>query len=171
MQVIRNRKIDSNASRQPPDSVAHAGGDAVPADDPVVVPLTRLLEEPETFLGREGPFGALVAPSDDVRKLEPFLSRLASVSIQFPVFNDGRGYSQARLLRGQLGFRGELRAVGDIGRDHLAFLERCGFDVFVLRAGESPRAALAAFSEISLRFQTAGDAADTVASLRRRRAG
>jgi uncharacterized protein (DUF934 family) len=170
MQVIRHREIHSSAWRQLPDSVAHADGDPVPADDPVVVSLTRLLEESETLLRREGPLGVLVAPADDVRKLEPFLSRLASVSIDFPVFNDGRGYSQARLLRGQLGFRGELRAVGDIGRDQLAFLERCGFDVFALRAGESPRAALAAFSEISLRFQTAEDAAVTVASLRQRRA-
>ncbi len=170
MQVIRHRKIHSSAWRQLPDSVAHAGGDPVPADDPVVVSLTRLLEDPDAILQRGRSLGVLIEPADDVRKLEPFLSRLASVSIDFPVFNDGRGYSQARLLRGQLGFRGELRAVGDIGRDHLAFLERCGFDVFVLRAGESPRAALAAFSEISLRFQTTGDAADTVASLRQRRA-
>jgi len=171
MQVIRNRKIDSNASRQLPESVAPPGDDPRPAEDPVVVSLTRLLQESETLLGREAPLGVLVAPADDVRELEPFLPRLASVAIEFPVFNDGRGYSQARLLRGQLGFRGELRAVGDIGRDHLAFLERCGFDAFVLREGESPRAALAAFSEISLRFQTAEDAADTVASLRVSRAG
>ncbi len=171
MQVIRNLKIDSNAWRQPPDSVALAGVDPVPADDSVVVSLTRLLEESETILRREGPLRVLVAPSDDVRKLEPFLFRLASVAIEFPVFNDGRGYSQARLLRGQLGFRGELQAVGDIGRDHLAFLARCGFDVFGLRAGESPRVARAAFSEISLRFQAAEDDADTVTSLRRRREG
>jgi uncharacterized protein (DUF934 family) len=143
----------------------------VPADDPVEVSLTRLLEDPGAILQPGRSLGVSIEPADDVRKLEPFLSRLAWVAIEFPVFNDGRGYSQARLLRDQLGFSGELRAVGDIGRDHLAFLERCGFDAFVLRAGESPRAALAAFSEISLRFQPAEDAADTVASLRLSRAG
>ena len=76
MQVIRNRKIDSNAWRQPPDSVALAGVDPVPADDSVVVSLTRLLEESEALLRQDRPLGVLATPSDDVRKLTGALQKI-----------------------------------------------------------------------------------------------
>jgi uncharacterized protein (DUF934 family) len=129
------------------------------------------MEDAETLLAGEGEVGVLLKPEDDLAKVEPYLSRLPLVAIEFPQFNEGRGYSQARLLRDRYRFPGEIRALGDVSRDRLAFLERCGFDAFVLRPGESPEAALPAFGEISLRFQPAEDAADTVGSLRSRRAG
>ena len=59
----------------------------------------------------------------------------------FPSFRDGRGYSQAYLLRTRLGWRGELRAVGDVLRDQLYFLHHCGFDAFLLRAEPEDRVA------------------------------
>ena len=54
-------------------------------------------------------------------------------AVDFPKFTDGRAYSQARLLRGRYGYRGELRANGDVLRDQLLFMQRCGFDAFVVR--------------------------------------
>lgn len=93
--------------------------------------------------------GVWLGPDDE---LEPVLSWLADIpliAIRFPVFTDGRGYSLARLLRNRHGYRGELRAVGDVLRDQLYFLHHCGFDAFLLRADQLPHEALAAFRDYS----------------------
>uniref|UniRef100_E6PVZ1 Uncharacterized protein n=1 Tax=mine drainage metagenome TaxID=410659 RepID=E6PVZ1_9ZZZZ len=84
----------------------------------------------------------LVLPNDlDVRTLAIDLSRFASVDLQFPKWTDGRAYTQARLLRVRLGYRGELRATGDVLVDMALPLARTGFDTAVLRPGQSLQAA------------------------------
>jgi uncharacterized protein (DUF934 family) len=93
--------------------------------------------------------GVWLAPDDPVDELLPWLADLPVIAIHFPVFTDGRGYSLARLLRGRHGYRGELRAVGDVLRDQLYFLHRCGFDSFRLREGQPLEEALVAFSDYS----------------------
>jgi uncharacterized protein (DUF934 family) len=100
------------------------------------------------------------SPEDKVVRLEPAddpaavsLEGVTRVEVNFPKFGDGRGYSIARLLRERHGYRGELRAVGQITRDLLFFMESCGFDAFELRAGEDPHAALAAFEDFSESYQ------------------
>ncbi len=40
------------------------------------------------------------------------------VTINFPAFTDGRGYSYARLLRERYDYKGEIRAIGDVMQDH-----------------------------------------------------
>ena len=81
------------------------------------------------------------------------LEHLALVAVHFPKFSDGRGLSTARLLRERYGYEGEVRAVGDVLRDQLPFLERCGFDAFALRDDQDPVAALAAFADLSDAYQ------------------
>ena len=166
MRIIRNRTIQTDEWRLSPEP----GGseDASEAAGPTVVSLPRLVEKADALFDQKAAVGVLLKPDDDPAALLPYLSNLSLIVIEFPRFNEGRGYSQARLLRSRYRFRGELRAVGDVSRDRLAFLERCGFDAFVLRPGESLEAALSAFTEISLRYQPAEDAAATVGSLRRR---
>ena len=68
-----------------------------------------------------------------VAELAPYLDRLALVALVFPTFRDGRAYSQARLLRERHGFRGELRATGQVLRDQFMFLVRAGFDAFEVK--------------------------------------
>jgi len=92
-------------------------------------------------------------PTDDPASVAGQLAGVARVEVNFPKFGDGRGYSIGRLLRERYGYRGELRAVGQITRDHLFFLESCGFDAFELRAGEDPHEALAAFNDFSESYQ------------------
>jgi uncharacterized protein (DUF934 family) len=92
-------------------------------------------------------------PHDDPASMVDRLGRVARVEVNFPKFGDGRGYSIARLLRQRYGYRGELRAVGQITRDHLFFMESCGFDAFELRDGEDPHQALAAFGDFSESYQ------------------
>lgn len=92
-------------------------------------------------------------PHDDPAEFAARLGAVARVEVRFPKFTDGRGYSLARLLRERLGYRGELRAVGDVQRDQLYYLSRVGFDAFLLREGEDPEAALAALGDFSEAYQ------------------
>jgi len=92
-------------------------------------------------------------PADDPASVAGQLDGVLRVEVNFPKFGDGRGYSIARLLRERYGYKGELRAVGQITRDHLFFMESCGFDAFELREGEDPHEALAAFGDFSESYQ------------------
>ena len=91
--------------------------------------------------------GVWLGPDDALAPLLPWLATIPLIAIRFPVFTDGRGYSLARLLRGRHGYAGELRAVGDVLRDQLYFLQRAGFDSFALRADQPAEEALAAFRD------------------------
>ncbi|HZM32907.1 MAG TPA: DUF934 domain-containing protein [Burkholderiales bacterium] len=92
-------------------------------------------------------------PGDDPASIGNRLACAAWVEVSFPKFGDGRGYTLARLLRERYGYRGELRAVGQVTRDNLQLLERCGFDAFLLRDGEDPHEALRGFDDFSVSYQ------------------
>ena len=96
---------------------------------PVLSGLARFLEDAAAH--RAGA-GVVLAPDDDALALAPYLDRLQLVAIDFPQYTDGRGYSHARLLRERLGFGGEIRAVGDVRVDQIAFMTRAGIDAFDL---------------------------------------
>jgi len=87
------------------------------------------------FREREGsalpePLGLRLDPGVAVDVVAPVLDRIALIAIAFPKFTDGRGYSMGWLLRKRLGYRGEMRAVGDVLFDEMQFMVRCGFDSF-----------------------------------------
>ena len=92
-------------------------------------------------------------PGDDPALVADRLHQVERVEVNFPKFGDGRGLSIARLLRSRYGYKGELRAVGQITRDLLFYLERVGFDAAELREGEEPAEALAAFETFSRTYQ------------------
>ncbi|MGO9134634.1 MAG: DUF934 domain-containing protein [Methylovirgula sp.] len=75
-------------------------------------------------------YGLTLEPDDSIEDIGPDLQHLALIAISFPKFTDGRAYSQARLIRGRLGFTGRLRATGDVLFDQLQLMTRCGFDSF-----------------------------------------
>jgi uncharacterized protein (DUF934 family) len=95
----------------------------------------------------------VLGPTEDLEQAAPSLARARVVAVSFPRFADGRGYSIARLLRERYGYRGELRAVGEVARDHLWLMARCGFDAFELRAGEDPEEALTAFDDFTVSYR------------------
>ena len=97
-------------------------------DGPVLVSLKRFLAEREALLARNAPLGLLLQPADRLEAISPDLPRLALLALAFPKFADGRAFSLARLARERYGFAGELRAVGDILFDRIAYMRRCGFD-------------------------------------------
>lgn len=148
--VLRGRSLER-------DSFVSVDDDApLPAGD-VIVPLARLLGDPgladDRGRGAGRRVGVRLAPADDVEALRPVLDAVALVAVEFPAFNDGRGYSHAQILRRRLGFRGEIRAVGDVARDQVPFMWRCGIDAFALRPGEEPAQAARALDELSVRYQ------------------
>ncbi|WP_300420252.1 DUF934 domain-containing protein, partial [uncultured Hyphomonas sp.] len=90
------------------DNIAYVSPDALPAGSDLAVDM----------------------PNDaDPRTLVERFGDIATIRIAFPAFGDGRGYSSARILR-EAGYEGELRAVGDVLVDQLAYMRRCGFDAF-----------------------------------------
>ena len=121
----------------------------------LIVPLALWRLRRDDLLDRAGRVGVRLDAGDDPGAIAADFDRLAVVAIDFPKFSDGRGFSTARQLRERYGYRGELRAVGDVARDQLAYLERCGFDAFALRDGEDVEGALAAFGEVSVAYQPA----------------
>lgn len=135
--------IDRNGLR--PDTWRAFDGDAaaVPPDADLLLPLDEWRERASVWGARPGRLGILLAPSDDPAAIAADLGRFALVAVSFPAFTDGRGYSSARLLRERHGWRGELRAVGDVLRDQLYLMAECGFDAFVVRADRDAADALA----------------------------
>lgn len=105
-------------------------------------------------------------PADDPAAFAERLADLRVVAVRFSKYGDGRGYSIGRLLRERYGYRGELRAVGEVARDHLQLMAQCGFDAFELRAGEDVGEALAAFDDFSEAYQA--NAAQPLPLFRRR---
>ena len=96
-------------------------------------------------------------PDDDPMKLAPYLDGVHVIEINFPRYADGRGYSQAQLLRRRLGYKGEIRAVGDVLRDQLLFMMRSGFDAFELERADAAEAFAEAMKEFSNFYQPAAD--------------
>ena len=84
------------------------------------------------------------------------------VALEFPIFKDGRAYSTARLLRERYHYKGELRAIGEVLRDQLQFMLRCGFDAFEYAGRTLPEEAITAFGDIDAFYQTVGDWSRTV---------
>ena len=116
------------------------------SDEPVSDPAVTV----DSFGDQTNAAAVRIEPGDDARALIPHLSRLKLVEVNFPVFGDGRGYSAARILR-EAGYAGELRAVGDVLVDQLAYMRRCGFDSFApereLNATDA-EAAMARYAEV-----------------------
>jgi uncharacterized protein (DUF934 family) len=144
--ILRQREGRPDEWRYLGEERAAAGG--------LIVPLAELRVDPARWLGLLRPLGVRLAPADPVETLREFLPQLALVALEFPTPGEGRGYSQARVLRERLGFAGELRAVGAAVRQDLLFLlRRCGVDAFELAPGEDLTAALAALQRYDVAYQ------------------
>lgn len=124
----------------------------LPEATPVIVPLP-LWRKARAALVARGEAGVWLAPGDDPAAIVPDVARVPVIAVEFPSFTDGRGYSTARLLRERHRYAGELRAIGDVGRDQLYALRQAGFDAFVLRAGADAQTALAGLADFTDGYQ------------------
>jgi uncharacterized protein (DUF934 family) len=134
-----------------------ADGAELPGDGAILVTAARFLEDPEGLLKRAGKVGVIWPNNRDLDDLVPYLDRLAAVALVFPIFRDGRAYSQARLLRERHGYEGELRATGQVLRDQFVFMSRAGFDAFEVRKDADADAFAATVKRYSVFYQPTGD--------------
>jgi uncharacterized protein (DUF934 family) len=122
----------------------------------IIVPLKVWQVQREVLLTRED-VGVWFASDERVEELQNDVAQLPVIAVDFPKFGDGRGYSIAYRLRARLGFRGELRAIGDVLRDQLFYMQRAGFDAFATRADKDIHEAVKSLGDFSLTYQASVD--------------
>lgn len=154
MRLIRNRHLVSDPWRHLPDDAALG---AYNRNEGIIVSLVRWQRDRPALLACGARLGLRLSSTDALESLAPDLGCFQVIALAFGVFTDGRGYSQARLLRQQYGYAGEIRAVGDFLPDQVAFLERCGVNAFEIPAAQNIEQTLSAFAEIAVRYQPAAD--------------
>ena len=135
-------------------------------DGPVIVTLSRWQNRETALAGHNGPLGILLHSDEPPALIADDLERFDVVALDFPAFTDGRAYSYARLLRERHGYTGEVRAVGNVLRDQLAFMVRCGFDAFEVDGDDGAGAFKQALAEISVAYQPATDVRRPAMALR-----
>ena len=149
MSIIINRKIQDN-------QWSHLADDDPLVPGGITVSLGRWLEQRRYLGGRGGSIGVRLAPGDGLEDLAPFVHELDLIALEFDRFAEGRGYSQAYLLRQRHGFAGEVRALGS-RRDHVMYMERCGVNAFEPVPPETAADLLQGFDEITVRYQPSQD--------------
>lgn len=150
MPVIRN----GNVVDEPVDHLDD--DDILPPSGAFSVSVTRWTEERESLLGEEG-LGVRLHGDDALEAIVEDLDAFERIVVEFPAFTDGRCYTFARLLRERYGYEGELRAIGDVLRDQIFFMKRCGIDVFEVPEDKDPGGLLAGLDDFSVTYQTAAD--------------
>ena len=150
---------------------------ALPASGKVLVSWTRWQADKAALKARRN-VGVTLTPALDPEELKDDLPALALVAVPFNFIQpkpeggrsfDGRGYSQARLLRDRHAYTGEIRAVGDVFRDAMFYMHRCGVNAFELKAGADLQDALKGLRDFSFGYQGAAD--DPTPIFRRRSDG
>jgi len=158
VQIIKDQKIvDDNWQRL----VEITADEIIPTGD-IIVPFAYWLDNKEVLLKRDSKLGVCIDGDDETEEVAKDLKHFDLIALDFPAFTDGRAYSHACLLRERYNFQGELRAVGDVLRDQLFYMQRCGIDSFQLREDKDMEDALNAFTEISVKYQSAADGAEPV---------
>lgn len=134
----------------------------------LIVPWAEWQKAPAEWRERAPNVGVSVAADTAFTALLPYLDRLTLIAIAFAGISEGRGYSLARQLRERGHYRAELRASGEIFRDHMLFLARCGFDTFEIARRETPAGAFAALKSFTVAYQPLRTEPGSIALARRR---
>ncbi len=158
MKIIKNKAVvadDTSVLRLKEGDTADSI--KVPAGK-VIVPLPVWNCQFEALRGRME-LGLWLAGFERIEDIPDDIHRFPVIAVDFHKFTDGRGYTLAYRLRTQHGYRGELRAMGDIQRDQLFYLKRVGFDAFAVREDKDLQTALAGFDDFSVTYQASADTA------------
>ena len=122
----------------------------------VIVPLKVWQSQRDALRDRTA-LGVWLASDERAEDLKNDIARFSVIAVDFPKFADGRGYSIARHLRARLGYRGELRAIGDVLRDQMFYMKRVGFDAFAARTDKDISEALKGLSDFTFTYQASSD--------------
>lgn len=162
MRVIKNKKIvtdDWRLIRELDDSAAVAEGK-------VILPFAYWQANRDILLKKDSAHAVWIDGSIETEALLDDLKHLALIGLDFPTFKDGRSYSHAHLLRERYSYEGELRAIGDVLRDQLFFMQRCGFDSYEVREDKDAEELLKGFEDFTVRYQAAADGTLPIYKLR-----
>ncbi|HWV63449.1 MAG TPA: DUF934 domain-containing protein [Oxalicibacterium sp.] len=130
-------------------------GASVPAGK-IIVPLAVWQAQRDALQGR-AEIGVWIASDERPEELKGEVEKFAVIAVDFPKFSDGRGYSIAYNLRTRLGYEGELRAIGDVLRDQMFYMQRVGFNAFATRPDRNIHDALKALTDFSEAYQISVD--------------
>lgn len=162
MRVIKdNRIIEDEWQRLKEIDIV----DELPAGK-VIMPFAYWQANRDRLIAQGKKYAVCVNGDVETEEVVKYMDHFEMIALDFPVFTDGRSYSHARLLRERYGYIGELRAVGDVLRDQLFFMQRCGIDSYQVREDKNIEDALKAFTEFSVKYQTAADRVQPVYKLR-----
>jgi uncharacterized protein (DUF934 family) len=148
------------------DPYQPAADDAALPEGAVLVSLTRFQKDRETLLARNTPIGVRLQSHENPELLGDDVNRLSLVALEFPKFRDGRAFSWARILRTRLGFKGEIRAVGDFLYDQINYQHRVGFDAWEVPDHFTVDMFNRALSEMTNVYQPSTDGKKTIRQLR-----
>jgi len=152
--IIKNNEvIDETWHLLPKD----ASFDEISNCDDLIVPLALWREHGHALKARDGGLGVWLDSAEEAEEIGDDVASFQVIALNFPAFTDGRSYSNARLLRDRYGYKGELRAIGDVLRDQLFYLHRCGFDAFAIRPDKDPYEALQGLKDFSVTYQSSSD--------------
>lgn len=129
----------------------------LPAGVPLIVSLEQWRAHREELLARGQPLGLRLRSDQPPGPVAGDLAHFTVIALEFPKYRDGRAYTHARMLRERLGFRGEIRAVGDVLQEQLHFMQRCGFDTFDVVAPDPGLAWRAIAGDHTVWYQATGD--------------
>ncbi len=146
MQIIKDKQLVANNWTYIADDEALTEGD-------ITVSLNRWLKEKAQLQARQGEVGVRVFSADDVNLLAEDIKTLVLIEVDFPAFTDGRAFSHARLLRDNLGYQGEIRAVGSYMPDQAFYLSRVGVNAFAMEKQEDLAVALSTLDDFSVKYQ------------------
>jgi len=118
----------------------------------VLLPLAFFLENSAAIKGRND-IGVWIDAGEDVEDIEAVVNQLPIIALNFPTFGDGRAYSSANILRRKFGYKGEIRAVGDVRRDQLEQMLSCGINAFEMAAGQDLEKSLSGLKRFSYNYQ------------------
>lgn len=122
----------------------------------VIVPLTVWQAQKAALQARKD-VGVWFASDERPEVLKDDVATLPIIAVDFPKFADGRGYSIAFNLRARLNYTGELRAIGDVLRDQLFYMQRVGFNSFAVRADRDAHDAVKSLNDFSETYQHSWD--------------
>jgi uncharacterized protein (DUF934 family) len=142
-----------------------SGADTIP-QGPVIVSLAQWQAQRADLLARGTPLGIRLHSDQAPELIAADLAHFAVIALEFPKFRDGRAYSYARLLRERYGFKGELRAVGEVLLEQLFFMLRTGFDAFEIVSADPLKDYRTAVADFSVWYQPAADGRPTAMQLR-----
>lgn len=158
MMIIKNKTITSDDwsvlrldENDTPESVV------VPAGK-IIVPL-KVWQAQREVLQSRAELGVWLGSTERAEALQHDLDKFAVIAVDFPKFADGRGYSIAYHLRARFGYQGELRAIGDVLRDQMFYMQRAGFDAFAPRADKDIHDAIKGLGDFSVTYQASADEA------------